>query len=344
MNKLFHKISKPLFCTILICIMQISCAGVNKNRDSGNADFKKWTKNFTKKALENDISKATIEDFKQNVKFEQNVIKFDRTQPSAKRLTIDEYLNKVISQQRIDDAREYLKENKTILNEISTNYQVQPQFIVALWGLESNFGKKTGNYLVINSLATLAFEGRRHEFFSDELIKALKIIDAGNIAMLQMKGSWAGAVGQTQFMPSSYLKFAVDYDGDGKKDIWNNKSDVFASIANYLSQTKWKNNENWGQEVKLEPSFNKKLIDKTTKKTVEEWQKLGVKSLDGKKIRSDDDTLAYLVMPDQSSGKIYLAYKNFDNLLKWNKSDYFVISVGTLADKIAKEVTYVASK
>jgi membrane-bound lytic murein transglycosylase B len=167
------------------------------------------------------------------------VIKLDRKQPETT-MTQDEYVAKIVNDARIAEGKEQLEANREVLTAISQQYGVQPSYIVALWGIESNFGRNTGNFMVVHSLATLAFDGRRSDFFRGELINALKILDQDHIEPVDMQGSWAGAMGQCQFMPSSFLRYAVDYDHDGKRDIWNNNSDIFASIANYLKSEGWK--------------------------------------------------------------------------------------------------------
>ena len=177
--------------------------------------------------------------------------------------------------ERLKAAREHLQGNRALLAEVGRRYGVQPRFIVALWGIETGFGKVTGNFPVIAALATLAYDGRRSTFFRGELIAALRIVDEGKIDPQEMLGSWAGAMGQSQFMPSSYLRFAVSYRGDGHGDIWHSSEDVFASIANYLHQSGWHGDETWGREVRLPAKFDPALIGLGVKKSLAEWRKLG---------------------------------------------------------------------
>ncbi len=200
--------------------------------------FDTWLSAFKTKALQSGISKRTINAALSNLKPNGKVVDLDQKQPE-KKLTKEEYLANVISEQRIEKGRELMQENKALLDDISKKTGVEPEYIVALWGLESGYGANTGKFSIVSALATLAYEGRRRDFFESELISALLIIDEGHATMADLKGSWAGAMGQCQFMPSSYLAYAVDYDGDGRIDIWNNKADVFASIANYLSTVGW---------------------------------------------------------------------------------------------------------
>ena len=192
------------------------------------AGFDNWVTKFKREAEREGISKQTLDEAFQGVKFLPRVIELDRKQPESK-MTFAEYRERIVSAERINQGRYELQKHRDLLNKVASRYGVQPEYIVALWGIETNFGSNTGGFDVVESLATLAYEGRRHEFFSEELIKALKIIDDGHISSANMKGSWAGAMGQSQFMPSSFLAYAQDYDGDGKKDIWNTHADVFAS-------------------------------------------------------------------------------------------------------------------
>ena len=202
-------------------------------------DFDRWIADFKNRALKSGISKKSLDSSLKIAEPIERVIELDRKQPERSKITKEEYLAKVIDQNRINKGRQLLDDNREVLNKISARYGVEPEFIVALWGLETGYGKNTGGFGIISSLATLAYEGRRREFFESELISALLIIDSGHITAKDMRGSWAGAMGQCQFMPSSFLAYAVDHDGDGKKDIWGNRQDVFASIANYLNTVGW---------------------------------------------------------------------------------------------------------
>ena len=206
---------------------------------------------------------------------------------------------------------------------------------MALWGIETNFGQHTGGFSVIAALATLAYDGRRSAYFRGELLNALRIIQEGHISAENMKGSWAGAMGQSQFMPSSFLSYAFDYDKDGKRDIWGTRKDVFASIANYLSSVGWRDDITWGREVVLPAGLDgKALSDKKTVKLMAEWQALGVR-LPGGGDLPKRNLKSRLVVPDRGDGRAFFAYANYDNILKWNRSNFFAIAVGSLADQIA---------
>lgn len=200
--------------------------------------FGDWKQNFRLRAIDAGITPTLVDTALADIYVNERIIALDKKQPEHK-LTKEEYLAKVINNVRVQKGKKLLAENRALLDDISKKSGVEPEFIVALWGLETGYGENTGNFSVVNSLATLAYEGRRREFFEKELVAALKIIQEGHITLDDMIGSWAGAMGQCQFMPSSFLSYAVDYDGDAKADIWHNRTDVFASIANYLYTVGW---------------------------------------------------------------------------------------------------------
>ena len=293
-------------------------------------DFKQFLSDISKEAEKKGIATKLIKDFKNKTVFIPRVIELDRSQPEFK-LTLDQYLNKVITPTRIKKARIKYNENKEILNKIGNFYGVQPRFIVALWGIETDFGRLTGGFSVISALSTLAFEGRRHEYFKKELLNALTIVNDGHITMNKMTGSWAGAMGQCQFMPSSFLNYASDWNKDGNKDIWNSKSDVFASAANYLKRVGWSNKITWGRKVYL-GNYNNN-VKKNKYILLKNWSSFGVLNENKEKL-PQVNIKARLVIPDNYGKYGYLVYKNFDALLNWNRSNYFAIAVGKLSDTI----------
>ncbi len=260
------------------------------------------------------------------------VIELDKKQPEGT-MTHEEYLTKVIPESKVQKAREVFLANKTLLKKAEQSTGVQANFIVALWGKETNFGSYTGNYHVPSALATLAFEGRRATFFRKELLAAVQILLQGHITIDDMKGSWAGAMGNCQFMPSSFLNFAVDANGDGKKDIWGDKEDIFASMGNYLAKSGWQSEQTWGRQVKLSQPFESYQIGKEYKQPINEWQSKGVRRSDLSALPNVDIN-AYLIAPGGKSGRVYLVYENFDVIMRWNRSHYFATGVGYLADRI----------
>ena len=317
---------------LLICICVFSTA-VFPSFASTIPSFEAWQAELRSEALSKGISPDVFDTAFVGLQPIKRVIELDRSQPEFT-MTLDTYLSKVVSNSRIKNARQKLTENKKVLDEISKKFGVQSRFIVALWGIETNFGQHTGGFPVIAALATLAHDGRRSSYFRGELLNALQIIEEGHISSKNMKGSWAGAMGQSQFMPSSFLSYAFDYNGDGRRDIWTTRNDVFASIANYLSSVGWRDDITWGREVIIPSTLNaKNLSEKKTVKRMAEWQALGVRLTD----RSDlpkRDLKSRLVVPERGQGRAFLAYENYNNILKWNRSNFFAIAVGSLADQI----------
>ncbi len=313
-------------------VIVFSCFFVLEGRAT---TFEDWTTAFKDEALSKGISQKTLDMAFANIRHIDRVIELDRKQPEG-RLTFAEYKKRVISQARIDQGRRMMRQHRAELDKASKKYGVQPQYIVALWGVETSYGNNTGGFDVVSSLATLAYDGRRADFFRSELINALKILDAGHIDVKNMRGSWAGAMGQNQFMPSSFHSFAVDGNNDGKRDIWTSLPDVFASTANYLSKSGWKGDERWGRKIQLPRNFDESLVGLETQKSLKEWQALGVRRLGGGDIPIVSGFQASVIAPDGISGPAYLAYDNFRVILKWNRSTYFASSVGILADYIAQ--------
>ena len=295
--------------------------------------FDSWLRDFKKEALTKDISSLTLKNAFKTVRPIPRVVELDRKQPEFT-LTFKQYLNRVVSKRRTKIGKSKLIKHKELLLEVSRKFNVQPRFIIALWGIETDFGRITGGFPVIASLATLAFDGRRSSFFRKELFLALKIIEDGHITTENMKGSWAGAMGQNQFMPSSFHAFAIDYDGDGSTDIWNSLPDIFASIANYLSRSGWKGNQNWGRPILIPATLPKIFLGKNVKKEIQRWSELGVKRANGKELPIANMT-ASIIRPEKGGvGPAYIVYNNYRVILKWNRSDYFATAVGTLADSL----------
>ncbi len=297
-------------------------------------DFYSWLKAFCIEARQSGISQNTINRALTDIHPIKKVIELDRKQPE-KKMTFSQYKKNVISQSRIDQGRAMIQKHYAQLSAVEKKYRVPKEFIVALWGVETSYGQNTGGFKIIPALATLAWEGRRAEFFKAELIKALKIIDEGHISADTMKGSWAGAMGQNQFMPSSFFAYAVDEDGDGHKDIWNNKLDVFASTANYLAKSGWQYGEKWGRKVVLPANFPKDLATPKITRPLSYWAQKGVKDASGNPLPSDNIS-ASIVAPDGVGGPAYIVYNNYQTIMKWNRSTYFATSVGIIADSLSR--------
>ena len=304
------------------------------SRGAAAGNFAVFLAGVRREAAAQGVRLSTVDQALGFAQYLPHVIELDRHQPEQV-LTFAQYLQKTVSPQRKENARRALLENRTLLDSVWRRFDVEPRFIVALWGLESDFGRITGNYSVVSALATLAFDGRRSGYFRGELIAALRILDQGHIRVENMTGSWAGAMGQCQFMPSSFLSYAVDYDGDGRRDIWNDRADVLASIANYIGRLGWRGGESWGREVLVPPGLDPRFAGLELKRPTGEWNRLGVRSVDAGPLASRESE-ASLVMPDGATGPAFLVYDNFRVIMRWNKSTYFAASVGYLADSMRR--------
>lgn len=322
---------RVLYGLSLLCISLATPHGA-----SAQGPYAKWENTFKKEAHAKGISQETLNRAFKGVKPIPRIIELDRKQPEGT-MTFSQYQKRVISDARIAQGRRLYKEHQDLLQQVSQKYGVPAQYIIALWGIETSYGNNTGGFGVVPALATLAYDGRRSKFFRSELMNALKILEEGHISHENMKGSWAGAMGQNQFMPSSFHAFAVDGNNDGKRDIWTSLPDVFSSTANYLSKSGWKEDQRWGRRVKVPQTLSEKIIGLKTKKTLAQWKKMGVTLLNGQDIPIVAGMNASLVAPDGVNGPVYLAYDNYRVIMRWNKSTYFATSVGLLADKIAAQ-------
>jgi len=313
---------------VTVCSLTLSSVA-HAERD---ISFEQYVNDLKKEALTLGIDQTIIDNAFADVAFLPRSVASDKAQPEFK-LTLDSYIPRAVPNWKIKQAREAYKKHYHLLQKIGKEYGVQPRFIVALWGIETNFGKLTGRHNVVSSLTTMAYEGRREALFKTQLFAALNILEQGHITQEKFIGSWAGAMGQVQFMPTSYLNYAVDYDGDGRKDIWNTPGDVFASAANYLKTEGWNDKHTWGRQVKLPENFDLSLADIKQQKSLQEWQSLGVRRFDGSDLPKVD-LQASLVIPDDDHGRIYLTYGNYKVLMHWNRSYYFATAVSYLSDRI----------
>lgn len=308
------------------------------------AQFPAYVEALKLKAAQLGYKAETIDFAFAEVHFIERVVKSDRNQPE-KKITLDVYLPRIVTNGRINEGAKLYQANQEALNRISNKYGVPANYIVALWGLESGFGKVQGKEDVISALATLAFEGRREELFSRQLMAALEIIEGGHLPEGQrLKGSWAGAMGQTQFMPSSFLTYAADGDNNGTIDIWNSREDAFASAANYLATEGWKNGLPWGEQVTLAVDFNQQLegIKAEQQKTVTQWKALGVQLPANSQLT--DNMPVWLIIPDDDMHRSYLVTQNFRTIMHWNSSYFFALSIVTMADGVANKINSLPTK
>ncbi len=297
-----------------------------------NPPFSTWLKQVREDAVQKGIRPDVVDAALNDARPIRRVIQLDRNQPEFK-LTYDQYMDRVVPYSRILKARVKYKENKSLLDRIGRKYGVQPQFLVAFWGVETDFGRTTGGFPIVSSLATLAHDGRRSEFFYKELMHSLRILDEQNIPLSNFKGSWAGAMGQCQFMPSTFVNYAVDGDDDGRIDLWGSKADVFSSAANFLSQSGWNSQNSWGRPVLLPNNFDKRLSNGEAY-SLRTWAALGVKTPEGTPLPDLKQKAALLFADDDKNGPAFLVYDNYFTTLKWNRSKYYALAVGQLADAI----------
>ena len=305
-----------------------------------DAGFQDWQIGLQSRALAQGIRVDVFDSAFRGVRYDPDVIKRDRNQSEFTK-TIWEYLDSAASNTRVENGRAALRKYRRVLEEIEARYGVEKEVIVAVWGVESNYGTFRGQSDVIQSLATLAYDGRRSEFFEQQLIASLKILQSGDTAPRNMTGSWAGAMGHTQFMPTSYLEYAVDFTGDGKRDIWSdNPTDALASTAAYLSKFGWVKGQPWGVEVQLPRNFDYALASRKITRTPTRWARQGVVGMDGKPVANHGQ--ASILLPAGSQGVALMIFDNFGVIERYNAADAYVIGVGHLSDRIAGGSTFKA--
>lgn len=292
--------------------------------------FEQWREGFRAQALAAGISTQTFDMAFDGIEPDDSVVTADRSQPEFSR-PVWQYLESAVSPARVRNGQDRALENTEVLQRIETTYGVDREAVVAIWGMESNFGQQMGSKNVIRSLATLAYEGRRPDFGRDQLIAALQIIQHGDVPPSNMIGSWAGAMGQTQFIPTTYNQYAVDFDGDGRRDIWSSSPDALASTANYLKTSGWQHGQTWGFEVRLPPSFDYALAEMSIRKPMAQWLRLGVRPASGNLPR-DPQASVSLLLPAGYRGPAFLVTDNFRAILKYNNSTAYALAVGLLAD------------
>ena len=299
---------------------------------SSNARFDLWVKAFRAKAVASGISGAVYDRAFRGVTYNAYVVEKDRNQSEFTKQIWD-YLDTATSAERVKNGKAAFLRHRSLINRIEKKYGVDAKVFLAIWGLESAYGEHMGDIHMIESLATLAYDGRRKKFFESQLIAALSIIQSGDVTPNNMTGSWAGAMGHTQFIPTSYLAYAQDFRNDGRRDIWeNDPADGLASTANYLARHGWVSGQPWGMEVRLPPNFNYSSSGERVKKSVAEWRKLGIRKIDGGKI--PDYGQSSILLPAGAQGAAFIIFKNFHVIETYNTADAYVIAVGHLGDMI----------
>ena len=308
-------------------------AGLAAAAASAQEDFLLCRDRLATLAVARGISESVATSVLAAVQPLERVISADRNQPEF----VDDfgtYLGARVTPTRVERGRSLYAEHRALLGRLETRYGVPGQYLVAFWGLETNFGSVLGNIPVFDSLTTLACDQRRSDYFTDELINALTIVERGDVEAAEMIGSWAGAMGQTQFMPSVYLDHAVDGDGDGRANLWRSTADALTSAARFVASLGWDAGFRWGREVALPADFDFALAGRDRPRNLGEWRELGITTTAGEPVAALDIESA-LIVPAGSDGPAFLVYDNFDVIMRWNRSEHFALSIGHLADRIA---------
>lgn len=304
--------------------------GASAEHTQPTQSFAQWRDGFRAQALAAGISAQTFDAAFAGIEPDDSVVTADHSQPEFTR-PVWQYLESAVSPARVRNGQDRLQQNVDVLQRIDTTYGVDREAVVAIWGMESNFGQQMGSKNVIRSLATLAYEGRRPDFGRDQLIAALQILQHGDVPASNMIGSWAGAMGQTQFIPTTYNQYAVDFDGDGRRDIWGSSPDALASTANYLKTSGWQRGQSWGFEVRLPPGFDYAQADMDIRKPMNEWLRQGIRVASGN-LPSNPQASVSLLLPAGYRGPAFLVTDNFRTILTYNNSTSYALAVGLLAD------------
>ncbi|MFW5969444.1 MAG: lytic murein transglycosylase [Halofilum sp. (in: g-proteobacteria)] len=284
-------------------------------------------------AARQDISTAVIDESLTDVERVERVVELDRSQPEFT-TPFSEYLERRVTDTRVEKGRELLERHEDLLQDIYRDYGVPPRYLVAFWGMETNFGSHFGGVRTLDALATLACDDRRSGYFTEQLVAALRIVDEGAIPAERMEGSWAGALGHIQFMPSVFAEYAVDYDDDGRRDLWNSVPDAMASAANFLRGIGWERGWRWGREVTLPDDFPYEMSGHENPRSMDDWKDLGVRTAHDRTVPGGDAKAA-LIVPSGHEGPKFLVYENFKVIMRWNQSEFYALSVGHLADRLA---------
>ncbi|CAK0745026.1 membrane-bound lytic murein transglycosylase B [uncultured Gammaproteobacteria bacterium] len=305
------------------------------------ATFPEWLQGLRSEARSQGISQRTLDVALAHVRLIERVIELDGSQPEFTR-PVWSYLDSAVSETRIRQGRDKLTAHAALLHRVEAEFGVPGEILAGFWGIESDYGRDMGGFNVIDALATLAFKSRRGGYFRGELLAALKILDKGDVARERMTGSWAGAMGQTQFMPTIFLKHATDYDGNGRRDIWDSMPDVLASTAHFVKGIGWRTGESWGEEVRLPQDFPWGEAELTITKPIDEWRRLGVRPVRGGELAGGGE-LASVLIPGGYSGPAFLVRENFRVIMRYNPAISYALAVALLADRIKGAGTIVGT-
>ncbi|MDR0319587.1 MAG: lytic murein transglycosylase [Rickettsiales bacterium] len=313
----------------------LAASPIMANADDGDFDYNRWNtilNQVQESAIKAKISNDTINAVIQNASFIPRVVHLDRNQPEYK-LTTTEYLDRMINNQRVAEGKNMMREYPTLLSRAEKEYGIPKQLIVAFWGLESNYGKFKASFVLSDAFLSLIYDGRREGFFKSQLLSLMKTADKSRLDITQIEGSWAGAMGHFQFIPTTLEQYGVDGNRDGRIDIIHSVSDAMMSAANYLSKLKFDKSSRIVREVFLPEGFNASRYDTKTKKTLSEWAALGIRLVDGTPL-PHSDMQAGLFAPEDMDGRAWLTYDNFDRIKRWNNSNNYALAVAILMDKL----------
>lgn len=307
----------------------ISAAALGSTAQAQASGFGNWIAGFRSRARAAGISDRTFDAAFAGVQYLPDSIRRDRNQAEFVK-PLGEYMATAASDARVTNGRAMVRQYANVLARIEATYQVEPHVVVAVWGMETNYGQRRGDVPLISTLATLAYDGRRGRFFEEQLIAALRILQRGDVAPRNMTGSWAGAMGHTQFIPTSYQAYAVDFTGDGRRDIWaDDPSDALASTAAYFRRFNWRRGQPWGVEVLLPLGFD---FGQTSRRSPAAWAQLGVRGVDGNAVRNYGE--ASLITPTGAGGPAFLIFANYTTISRYNNAQAYIIGVGHLGDRI----------
>ncbi len=328
--------------TVVLISLFFFCSSYALAKDVTEKKWNIWLDNLKNEMISRGISYKTIEKaYGDNTYYHEKpeVVEKDKQQTEFV-LTSSDYLNRIVNEKRVKDARKHYKSLRKKYKNLETEYGVPLNYLTAFWAIETNFGQNKGKYHLIDGLTNLSYKNRRAKFFKNELYNVLKIMEKFDLKNEKMMGSWAGAMGHFQFMPSTYNTFAIDYDNDGITDIWDSFDDAIASASNYLNALGWQKNEPWGMKVVLPWNFDYGMIGYNVVKSVSEWNKIGIKSLNDKKIDFNQDLEGSVILPDGKRGSAYIVFSNFKRIMKWNRSENYALAVAILADYIKNSEKY----
>ncbi len=328
------KLTSPRHIALILSLLPFATAWAQQHTTAPIAapDMHACKSRWQTLAHERGLNETTRSQLIPKLEYLPRVLELDRRQPEFSS-TFSNYLNRRVTDTRIEKGQALLQQNRALLDQLTIKYGVPQHILVAFWGLETNYGGYLGDTSTLDALATLGCDERRSRYFTAELMNALSLVETHQLDPAHMRGSWAGAMGHTQFMPSNYRRYGVDGDGDGRVDLWQSTTDALTSAANFLEQLGWKKDQRWGREVNLPDDFDYRLAGIKSKRPLSEWQRLGVRHANGGRLPIADFEAA-LIVPAGHTGPAFLVYHNFRIIMRWNNSQAYALSVGLLADRI----------